>query len=163
MKYLKYFESKEIILYKNDDFVIRYCVNNILSYSSKFTDSYAIPAIPELIRKKSKYLSDEKLRDIKLRDKDIKDYNSAYFDHYLKYIENIKKFHSGILSGFFGKEVPTIPDDVYITLTLKYYPLLKNVVKNSKTIGDIIDGFTPIYKQLMMDLPLEITANKYNI
>ena len=75
MKYLKYFELKkgwhalaktsysneEVVLYQNNDFRITYSANNTFSYVSKFCDSYAIDAMADLVREKSKYLSDNKI------------------------------------------------------------------------------------------------------
>ena len=170
MKYLKYFERRELVLYKNDDFRICYSSNDTFSYISKVKDSYAISAIPELIKSNSKYLSDDGLRNIVLRDKDI-NAELEFLRLYPDKIKNIEKFHSGMLSGFLRGDRPMsmvvykdgISDNVYMNLTFKYYPLLEDVVKNSKTMGDIIDGFTIIYEQLMKDLPLEISKEKYNI
>ena len=39
----------------------------------------------------------------------------------------------------------------------------EDAIKNSKTLGDIIDKFTIIYKDIQEDLKTQIVANKYNI
>ena len=162
MRYLKYFESKEIELYKNDDFRIT-ITNGSLSYMSNTIARSAIDSMADLIRTNSKYLSDKNMRNIPLRDVDIQE-QIRHFELYTEKIKNIGKYHSGFLRYFFGyNEAKEIPDEVYKNLTIKYSPILINITEKSKSLGDIIDQYTVILKQLMIDLPLEMLVNKYNI
>ena len=59
--------------------------------------------------------------------------------------------------------ITEIPIKVYMNLTFQYYPIIEDAIKNSKTLGDIIDKFTIIYKNIQEDLKTQIVANKYNI
>ena len=159
----KLFERKNFIIYKNNDFSIYYNSNNILVYTSQIMECSAINSICNLISEKSKYLNDQKFRDIILRDIDIK-LEIEYLTLNQDKIKNIEIYHSGLLRDFIGNnESEQIPKHIFSSLTLKYYSIISDAIKKSKTIGDIIDNFLEIYDQLMNDLTLELSANKYNL
>ena len=71
----------------------------------------------------------------------------------------------GVLRYFLDRQTNNnIPPDVYMELILKYNPLVENAIRNVKTLGDVIDNFKIIYKQLEEEpIDMYIAANKYNL
>ena len=108
-------------------------------------------------------LNDIKLRNIILTEEE-KEFVLGSFSP--GYYENRFKYYSSAINNFISKtkkEIEEIPKNAYIELSEKYYPILLDIIKNSKTLGDIIDNFKIVYKNISQDLPFFITASKYNI
>jgi len=61
------------------------------------------------------------------------------------------------------KSLESLSNDNYRLLVLKYYPKLIEAIKQSKTLGDIIDKFTIIYEEIKSDVEFYLTAIKYNL
>ncbi len=189
----KVFESKkDIILYKNEDFSILINSNNSFTFESKTTSMSGILAMAKLINlsqqkeefvqfivKSTNYLNDQNLRNVNLPKKAIEE--EIY---YLTLTEiktnNIKYYKTSAINGFLNynpkredkdiiklnlsiNNIKEIPINAYMELTFKYYPLILNAVKNSKTLGDIIDKFKIIYIDLIEDLPIYVNMSNYNL
>ena len=133
----------------------------------------AIFAMADLIRTKSKYLTVKKLRNIKITD-NRREQDIEFLDLYDVRVKNIEKYRTSQINNFLSKpdnenflmeddSITEIPIKVYMNLTFQYYPIIEDAIKNSKTLGDIIDKFTIIYKNIQEDLKTQIVANKYNI
>jgi len=177
MKYIKKFELDigvwDNVLYKNSEFCIIINSVDVLCFRTNRGDqTSAIFGMARLIRDSNSgnaiILSDEELRQIKLRRKDIEseinrlkliDINVPPASMHAK---SIRFFRSSAINNF-STLVENIPNDAYMELTYKYYPILLEVIKKSKTLGDIIDYFTIIYKQLTSDINLYVNVNKYNL
>lgn len=167
MKYIKKFESKlpELVLYKNNSFSIVISDNDSFTYYSTINACSAIMAMARLVAKKSKYLEDEKLRNVKIRTKD-KVKEIEYMDlNTMNRRENIRKYRSGEIGFFIDTDFnkSNIPIEVYMELTEKYYPIIIDAIASSNTLGDIIDKFTVIYNKLIPDVNLYMNMNKYNL
>lgn len=168
MKYLKTYESqsKEIVLlYDGLNFNIVYNGNDILVYVNFMVEKSAIFAMADLIRNESIHLNDKNLRNIKLRGKDI-EYNVESLDNlYDQKIINLKYYRTSIINHFIEDKniIKTMSDKAYIDLTIKYYPIISNAIKESKTLGDIIDKFKIISDDFNKNLQLYIDISKYNI
>ena len=165
MKYIKKFEKNihDVILYKCDKFNIVIDEFDGLTFNSNVISCSGLMAISTLIAEKSKYLSDIKLRNIKLRETDkIKEIKQLNLDEVSRRI-NIRQYISGAIRFFLDQNKSEMPRDVYMIMTEKYYPIIADAIEKSETIGDIIDKFTIIYNKLISDLELEMSANKYNL
>lgn len=167
MKYIKKFEfgpSNDNMLYQNKDFEI---TRNLI-YCDDYTRKSAILAMADLVGKKSKYLHTKKLRNVEIQDNQKK-IVLDYFEFYDKKIENIKKFRSSEINEFINdyntdyNDIENIPIDIYMNLTFQYYPIISKAIEKSKTLGDIIDYFTQIRKDILKDLEQQITAHKYGL
>jgi hypothetical protein len=179
MKYLKTFEDQiirndveEKILYLGDNFRIIYNHNDLLCYDGveRTLQCSAILYMAHFIRNKNDVINDPELRKIKLRKK-AKDYDidSLTLDN-IKY-KNIQIFRSSDieyfighkLNGKWGKPDKGIPLNIYMDLTKKYYPIISEAIKKSNTLGDVIDEFKIIYKNIMEELKFLLTVNQYNL
>lgn len=169
MKHLKKFEEKieeeDIILYRNDEFTIS--MNNNNSNMTFFTSFYSkspIYGMMDLIRNKSKYLNDNKLREIEITEKEIEfallSLNPKFFDNR---INNRSSVINGFIDNYTHDEIKEIQEKAYIELNNKYLPIIKDVIIDSKKLGDIIDKFKVVYKQINDDLPFYVTTAKYNV
>lgn len=163
----KIFESRNRVLYENDDFRIAISDNNSFNYESRMRSLSAIFAMSDLVSTNSKYLSDENLRAVKIRKQDIIS-DIKNFNFNAEKIFNIKKHHSSLINGFFGRNhnrdyIKSIPDDVYMEMTYKYYPIMEEAIKNSETLGDVIDNFKIIYNDIVPEMKYKIELNKYNL
>ena len=174
----KIFEGKKIVLYKNDEFSININSNNYFTYDSNVVSSSGILYMMKLVSKNSKYLNDEELRNIELREKDIDD------DIYYLYlndakINNIRTHKTGVLNYFFDKKrddnkyevnfikpingVYKMNIDLYMELTFMYNTKVINAIRKSKTLGDIIDNFKIIYNDFYEKLPMYVNMSTYNL
>jgi len=185
MKYLKIFEKYTtksyieksqksnaekhkypIIIYKNDEFRIDCRKDGFKGYGDNMTGKYAISSIIDLVGKNSKYLDDPEFRNIEIVKKD-REMNLDLLKLYPEKIENLRKNYTSQINGFLSNEdkneIKKIPDNVYIKLTLKYYPILEKVIEESNIYGEIIDKYKIIYKELMDELKKDLAFNKYNI
>jgi hypothetical protein len=168
MKYLKTYEKQAletIILYEAPKFLITYNENDCFTYVYKtIGEKSAILAMADLIRRESKYLNDEKLRNIEIRKKDI-EFEDDLDDLSAERIKNIKEYRSSRINHFINNKniIRTIPTSAYIDLTIKYYPIISNAIKESKTLGDVIDKFKIIYEKFNKSIELYINVGKYNI
>ncbi len=170
-KIFELFEYRDIV-YSNVDFDIYQ--SKVTNFTSVEFSSSAISAMPVLIKNKSKYLSEKKLRNIRLTESDIF-IERKYLDTLTPIrIKNIENYHTSFLNPFFGKSqkkfyeeneelINSMPIDVYLELTIKYYPIISKVIEKSKTLGDIIDEFTILYEKINKDLEIRLSANKYNL
>jgi hypothetical protein len=124
----------------------------------------AIPGIAELIRDEFDIeLSDEKIKNIKIRKKDIDDEIRSLTLNDDK-INNIKKYKTGYVKYFLDSSIyKNIPDEEYINLNLKYYPIILDAIKKSKNVGDLINNFKIIMPKLTEDAMYLYKKNKYNI
>lgn len=170
MKYIKKFETKksEEILFDCDKFRIIYSKNNSFSMLLKsgnviMREFSAIPAMAELIRDDAKEIIDPNLRKIKIRQKDInEEIDAITLDE--KKINNIKQFRTGYMKHFLEQSVRiSLTEDTYMDLIFKYHPIILDIIKKSKTLGDLIDNFLIIYPQLKQDTKEFATLRKYNI
>ena len=141
-------------LYQNKDFEI----TQKLSYKNWQMSMSAIFAMSDLIRTKSKYLTVKKLRNIKITD-NRREQDIEFLDLYDVRVKNIEKYRTSQINNFLSKPdnenflmeddfINNIPNIVYMNLTFQYYPIIEDAIKNSKTLGDIIDKFTIIYKDI---------------
>jgi len=167
MKYIKTFENRTRILYKNDDFRISISENNSFNYESRMNSLSAIFAMAALVCDNSKYLSDQKLRAVKIRDIDIIS-DLKNFELYDEKIDNIKKYHTSLINGFLDgmhnrDYIKSIPDNVYMEMTYKYYPIMAEAIEKSMTLGDVIDNFKIIYNDIVPEMKYKIELNKYNL
>lgn len=163
----KIFESRNRVLYENDDFRIAISDNNSFNYESRMRSLSAIFAMSDLVSTNSKYLSDENLRSVKIRKQDIIS-DIKNFNFSAEKIFNIKKYHSSLINGFFGRNhnldyIKSIPDNVYMEMTYKYYPIMEEAIKKSETLGDVIDNFKIIYNDIVPEMKYKIELNKYNL
>lgn len=167
MKYIKNFEKQtpEVVLYKCDKFNIVINSNDSFTFNSHSRSCSGIMAMATLISEKSKYLYDQKLRDVKLIEKDkIQEIKHMDLDEAgMNRRANIKKYKTGNIGYFLDTNKSVIPSDVYMILTERYYPMIEKAIEKSETLGDIIDNFTLIYNDLIYDLKFELSANKYNL
>jgi hypothetical protein len=168
MKYLKSYEkhlSNFKVLYRCPKFGIIYNNNDSFSYVSTMTEKSAIFAMTDLIENKSMYLNDDKLRNIKLRKKDIEFETEQLDNLYNQKIENYKFFRSSNINHFIDdkKIIKNMSENAYINITFKLYPIISKAIKESKTIGDIIDKFKIISDEINKNLPLYIDISIYNI
>lgn len=176
---IEHLGEKDIVLYKNKDFRIAINSNNYFTYDSKRTSTSGIMQMADLISKKSKYLNDQDLRNVKISQKYI-DVEIEYLNLYSEKIKNIKRFHTSSLNKFLNcfpsaydensiklmepiNGVLEVPINAYMKLTFKYYPIIADAIKKSKNLGDIIDRFTIIYDDLCEDLPLYVEMSNYNL
>ena len=166
MKYLKTFEkSKEdIILYKNNDFTISLSNNGNMNYFTNNRSCSPIYGMIEQIREKSIFLNVPELRNIKLTDHE-KSFAMLSLDP--QYFKNRLKYHSSVINGFIGDaskiEISELPDKVYSELNEMYLPIIKDIIKKSETIGDIIDSFKILYDDITEKLPMYIIGSKFNL
>ena len=169
MKYIKEYEkniNKFPHIYDNIDFFIYINPNGYFTYHSDkpYCESSPIFEMADLIRKKSEYLSDKKLRNIILPIERKKNDLETLKNYKNENRRNIINNRSSHLDYFLGKEInENIPIDIYIELIDKYYPKIIKIIKKSNTIGDIIDEFETIYTEIMSDVQLKVSANKYNL
>jgi len=168
MKYLKTYEeiTDDVILYKCSDFVIAINKHGIFEYYDDDMSQNAIVSMADLIITNSKYLNDNKLRDIELEDRFIEYITTNSLDDlYGQKIENIKLYRTSEINSFLKDKngITSIPEDAYINITIKYYPIISNAIKESKTLGDIIDRFRIIVDELDNNLPMYLDINKYNL
>lgn len=169
MKYIKTYDKKiaipDIVLYKCDDFeIVIYSSNGSFTYASRIRACSAIMGMAILISEKSKYLSDQKLRDVIIpQTNKIKEIE--YLDLDKIKLDNIKKYKTGPIKYFIEQDIPKIdiPNEVFIELTLEYNQKIMIAVANSKTLGDIIDSFEIIYNDILIETELRIGTNKYNL
>lgn len=183
MKYIKTFErsieqsggnigefESDKILFDNDKIRLFYqSPNNDFCLIYKFKNVAmrilsAIPGIAELIRDEADIeLSDDKIKNIKIRKKDIdEEIRSLTFND--EKIKNIKKFKTGYVKYFLDSYInKNIPDEEYIELNLKYYPIILDAIKTSKKVSDLINGFKIIMPKLTEDAMFLYKKNKYNI
>lgn len=166
MKHLKHFESdKDSIktIYRNDDFWIYESFDENLTFTNSQIAKSAIFAMANLITKNSKYLNDDKLRNVKIS---WANKRTDLYSLKFTFIDNMKKFRSSEINGFISNDrdyIKSIPENVYTDLILKYYPIITNIINNSNDFGDIIDDFTKIKPKILKDLDLFIDRDNYNI
>jgi len=168
MKYLKTFEKqkeREITLYKNKDFNIT--INNSngnMTYGTNYRSCSPIYGIIEQIIEKSECLNDPELRKIIITEKERE---SAMQSMNPKYSVNRIKYHTSPINGFIGGpskiEIRKMPDNVYTELTEIYSPIIENIIKKSKTMGDIIDEFKILYDVITENLPLHLASSNFNL
>jgi hypothetical protein len=156
------FENNKIRLFyqsPNYEFCLIYKLNGVAMRILS-----AIPGIAELIRDGAEIeLSDEKIKNIKIRKKDIKEEIRSLTLNDEK-IKNIKRFRTGYIKRFLDDSInKNIPDEEYINLNSKYYPIILDAIKKSKKVGDLIDIFKIIYTELTEDAKYLYKVNKYNI
>ena len=167
MKYLKKYEAiKDKLLYKNEDFKIYINVNNFFTFESISTQMSAIFAMARLVRTDSKYLQDKKLRDIEIpefnKEQDLKCLNNYKNENRKNLINN----RTGEIEDFLWsnrKEVQNVSKSIYINLIDKYYPELIDILNKSKTLGDIIDHFILLHKDMKSYLEIISHSDKYNL
>lgn len=183
MKYIKTFErtieqsggnissfQSDDTLFENDKIRLSYLSPNndfcliYKRYKVEMRILSAIPGIAELIRDEADIeLSDEKIKNIKIRKKDIDDEIRSLTLNDDK-INNIKKYKTGYIKHFLDTYInKNIPDDDYMNLNLKYYPIILDAIKKSKIVGDLIDNFKIILPKLTEDAMFFYKKNKYNI
>jgi len=166
MKYLKTIEAwkhRDEILYKNEDFTISLNDKGNMTYFTNYLSCSPIYGMIEQIRKKSKYLNDHKLRNIKLTYQE-KEFAMLSIDPFFS--KNRLKFRTSIINNFIGDnkdEIERIPDNVYVYLNEIYFPIIDDIINKSETIGDIIDYFIVLYDEITEKLPLFLTTSKFNI
>lgn len=178
MKYIKTYEfgvdnrQRSKTLYKNDEFSLEISSNDSFNFNSKFVSAGAIIMMAELVKNDSKYLDDIKLKDVTLREKDIEYEKNMLMNGINLYLGNIKEYRSSNINKFLNcvdsygrktKSFDAIPEKVYIDLVLRYHPIIANAIERSKTIGDIIDNFKIIHKDINEDLKNELMIHKYNL
>jgi len=172
MKYIKTYEKVKsesneflfdcakfrLIHSDNDSFSILLKHGNII-----MREFGAIPGMAELIRDNAKEITDHNLRKIKIRPKDInEEIKSLTLDE--EKIKNIKQFRTGYMKHFLEESVrKSLTVNTYMDLVFKYYPIIIDAIKKSKTLGDLIDNFLIIYPQLKQDTKNFSRLRKYNI
>jgi hypothetical protein len=172
MKYIKSFEKVKsesddslfdcvkfrIIHSNNDSFSMQLKHGNLI-----MREFSAIPGMAELIRDDAKEIINPNLRKIKIRPKDINEEIKALTLDEEK-IKNIKQFRTGYMKHFLEETVRrSLTEDTYMDLVFKYYPIILDAIKKSKTLGDLIDNFLIIYPQLKHDTKEFSRLRKYNI
>lgn len=167
MKYIKKYEkAKDKTIYSSSDFNIMIQSNGAFSYNSKYISCPAIFGMAILISEKSPFIYDPKLREIIIpKDKLEYELNNINLETPQKR-KNIREYRSGVIKYFITMnivELKKIPEEVYMILTEKYYPIIYDAISESETLGDIIDNFKIIHKNLIKDLKYHLTVNKYNI
>jgi len=177
MKYIKTFElgrEQNSILYDKNNFTIAINSNGAFTFDNRMMAISAISAMAYLINNRpellfSKYLNNQELRDVKVREIDIERKQTELKNGIDLYLMNIKKFHSSEINHFienkfkFNNGIKEIPDNVYMNLVIKYHPIISNALTNCKTLGDIIDKFKVIIKDINEDLEFELKINPYNL
>jgi len=167
MKYLKTYEKKKYdkTLFSCDYFrIVKQGENDCLSYYSIYLAASAIIMMSELVYDKSKHINDEKLRNIPIREKDIRN-QLGTFDDMERRIPFLKEYKNGEINRFTNIDtLKSLPDNVYADLCVEYYPIIINAIKKSKTLGDVIDNFKPIVKEINeIDFEMLVNVNKYNM
>jgi len=169
MKFLKTFEGcrKNKVLYTCPEFIIEYNENDAFCATTRNIQLGAIVYMAELIGQKSPRLRDPKLKGVEVRQKDINSDLIDYLNLYPEKIKNIEQYRSGIMRHFWNNNYnENIPIDIFMEMTLRYTPIIAKAIKNVETLGDIINNFQIIYKELHNELmPIEVytNANKYNL
>jgi len=169
MKYLKLFENRyQKIVYSCDEFVLEYNTNDYFCMSIGQSQFNGIVGILDLIRKKSNKLNDPKLREIKLRTRDIQEgLNTFDLYYFTTTLNNISHYRTSNLSHFWGTEYNEfLPIDLYMNFTKEYYPKIQDVLKKNNIFDDIIKEFEVICKEIEEQLePIEFYKNieKYNL
>ena len=177
MIYIKTFEAslsnrqRNKTLYKNADFSIDIASNNSFNFNSRMRSVGAIISMADLVKDNSKYLNDPELRNIELREKDIVETTTQLANSITKYLDNIKKYRSSNINHFlneFDSEdnltwTHNIPEKVYMDLVIKYHPIIADAIYTSETLGDVIDNFKVIYKDINEELKFNTITNKYNL
>ena len=166
MKYIKRFESKkdDKILYDNSEFKV-FLSGGLLISNSTYLSTSAIFGLIVLIKYNSEILNDNNLRDIKVPETD-KDFIIDTLSLDDDKIANLLKFRSGAIRHFLDMDLKTSKElnvEVYKMIILKYYPIIKSIIKLSETLGDVIDEFKKINNEISDELPLLINSNKYNL
>lgn len=166
MKHLKYFESdKDSIetIYRNEEFWIYESLDVSLTFTNSQIAKSAIFAMADLITKNSKYLNDDKLRNIKIS---WANKRTDLYSLKFTFIDNMKKFRSSKINGFISNDrdfIKSISENTYTDLILKYYPIIANIINKSDDFGDIIDDFTKIKPKILRDLALFTDRDNYNL
>lgn len=163
MKYLKKYEEitqkHSNTIYENEDFLIYLNFNNHIVYHSDipYTEASAIFYMASLIRDKSKYLEDEKLRKLKISIEDKKDKLENLNNSMTIYKQNMINNRTSNLHYFLDRnQNDNIPENIYIELIDLYYPKFIEIIKKIETLGDVIDEFKIIYKDLLSDLDIKM-------
>lgn len=160
----KIFEREEKnIIYRCPDFKIE----DDFGYTSIYVASYSVLSqLPELIKNKNKYIEDINLKNIELTYKRTINFK----DHLLldnTKIKNMKEHKTGVMRNFLYKnereDLESVSSNVYIQLIFKYYPIIENIIDNSKTIGDVIIEYKKLIPKINDDLELYSQTNKYNL
>ena len=129
----------------------------------------AIISMADLVKDNSKYLNDPELRNIELREKDIVETTTQLANSITKYLDNIKKYRSSDINHFLDTvkvksfQENFIPEKVYMDLVIKYHPIIADAIYTSETLGDVIDNFKVIYKDINEELKFNTITNKYNL
>jgi len=164
--YIRTLLNNEVLLYKNDDFIIYNNSNDCFSYHTEepYTEMSPIYAIGKLLRDKSIHLSDPKLREIEIPAK-RKESDLGCLDNYKNYNRiNIINNQNGEINCFFDYDfIDDVPSKIYMKLVDKYYPILIDIIKKSNTLGDIIDYHTVVYQNITADIDFELSVSKYNL
>jgi hypothetical protein len=172
-KIFEKWESTHDIIYSCRDFK----VNNELGFESMFVASDLIAKLPEIIKHNLPALYDDNFKNIKISDEHKRLFIMHRMDLDDNRIKNTKEHKSGLISEFIicpdyenflmGKKhyefVKNINSEVYIQLTLKYYPIIEEAIKNSENIGDLIIEYEKLIPKINKDLELFTQTNKYNL
>jgi hypothetical protein len=178
MKYIKYFENEKFVLEDNETELYScedFCITDNLGVGEAagvkgfINEEHSCSAtfvLIEYVKKNSKYLNDEKLRKISIEKKDI-DWSRSILRLYKDKLENINFFRSAEFNDFFisndKKYLNNIPDEVYMDLVLVYYPIIENIIKTSKNLGELIDKYRELSKDFIEYFDLQLITIKYNI
>jgi hypothetical protein len=168
-KIFEKWESSHDIIYSCADFK----VNDELGFESVWLASNVIKQLPELIIAENYAINDYDFQNIKINDENKRLFILHYMAQDENTIETIKKYNSGLIGNFIyfdevnGRKkyeyIKNINPDVYIQLTLKYYPIIEEIVKNSDTLGDVIIEYEKLIPKINKDLEFFTQTNIYNL
>lgn len=172
MKYIKTFElgrNHNKILYNKYNITVAINPNDAFTFDDRMMSISAISAMAHLINNRPKPLDDQELRDVKVEEKYIKRLQTELKNSIDLYLMNIKKFHSSEINHFienkfkFDNGIKEMSDSVYMNLVIKYHPIISDALTGCETLGDIIDKFKVIVKEINEDLEFELKINPYNL
>lgn len=156
----------ENVIYENDDFFIYFneYTNHIVYHSDvPLREMSALFAMGELIKNNSKYLLDNKLRNLEITNETKNDGLLVLDNFRNSNRQNIENNRSGNLNYFLERKITdNMPINIYMDLVDSYYPKLIKIVKNVKTLGETIDQFKIFYNELIPDLELRLKNDRYN-
>lgn len=165
----KIFENENLkrhrnpIIYTCEDFRIR----KDFTFESMFVASDVIIQLPILIIKDNKTINDIDFKNLKISEEYKKYFSSDVIFLYPFKIKNIGEYKSGLIHNFLynnsKEDLKNINSDVYIELTLKYYPIINEIINNSDTIDDVIIEYKKLIPEINKYLIFLTDTNKYNI
>jgi len=149
------------VVYRNKKFQISGLEDGIKNYRDDNSRRYAIHALVRLVAKNSKYLESPKLRKIKVSERDNAK-NSELLELTDERLKNIEHYRSSIISDFFN-ELDKLSASNYMTLVIKYQPVVQQAINWSKNYGGIINKFIKIKEQITKEFNVYIDIEKYNL